>query len=88
MSDLTTTETANVLRALKFLHAQLRTWDSVAAALQFDSDAFARVRRTHIVTERLTFRVARALGVGIDDVLSGDFAPAGVCPHCAGKLPE
>jgi hypothetical protein len=88
MSDLTSTETANVLRAMKFLHARLGTWDSVAAALQMDFDAFTRVRRTRIVTERLTFRVARVLGVGIDAVLAGDYAPAGLCPHCAGKLPE
>ena len=88
MSDLTPAETENVLRAMKFLHARLRSWNSVAAALEMDSDAFARVRRTRIVTARLTFRLARVLGVGIDSILAGDFAPAGICPHCAGQLPE
>ena len=88
MSDLTPTETENVLRAMKFLHARLRNWNGVAAALEMDSDAFARVRRTRIVTARLTFRLARVLGVGIDAVLEGRFAPSGVCPHCAGQVPE
>lgn len=88
MSDLTPSETANVLQAMKYLHARLGTWGAVSAALNMDPDAFNRVRRTKIITARLTFRLARVLGTGIDPLLSGHYAPKGTCPHCTAELPE
>ena len=30
----------------------------------------------------LALRIARLVGVGVDDVLGGKYPPAGVCPHC------
>ena len=34
------------------------------------------------VSADMAFRVARAAGVPIDDVLGGKFPPPGTCPHC------
>ena len=82
-NELTPTETANVLRAVYFLRAKLGSWASVAAALEMESASVSRVRSSSIVTPSFTFRVARALGVGIDPLLAGKHAPDGVCPHCA-----
>ena len=88
MSDLTKQEQANVRRALKFLRARMGTWDSVYAALDTDSRAVRGMINGKEVTPTVTFRVARIAGVGVDAVLTGQYAPANVCPHCGNELPE
>lgn len=86
MSDLANTEQANVRRALKFLRARLGTWESVYAALDADARAVRGMTAGQEVTASIAFRIARLVGVGVDDVLSGRYAPSGICPHCGGQL--
>ncbi len=88
MSDLTKQEQDNVRRALRFLRARLGTWDAVAAALDAHPKTLELARTRGGVSASMTFRVARVAGVGVDDILSGKYAPDGVCPNCGEKLPE
>lgn len=88
MSDLTSPEQANVRRALTFLRARMGSWSSVAAALNTAPRHVLRIKAGGSVTATMAFRAARIAGVGVDDVLSGHYAPPGVCPHCGETLPE
>ena len=80
MSDLTKEEQANVRAALRFLHAQCSGWKAVAKALRAHKTGLSM--RDRAVSASLAVRVARFAGVGVDDVLTGKFPPAGTCPHC------
>lgn len=41
-----------------------------------------KVRQRHTVTPLIAFRVARFAEIGVDDLLTGKYPPAGACPHC------
>jgi hypothetical protein len=86
VSDLTTTEQANVRRALRFLRAKLGTWEGVAAALNTNWSTLKTARGKGAVSASLAFRVARVAGATIDDVVCGRYAPAGVCPYCGERI--
>lgn len=89
MSDLTKEEQANVRVALRFLRARLGGWEAVAKALRSHKAGLAMRDRT--VSASLAVRVARFVGVKVDDLLEGEFPPEGTCPHCghqAQKLSE
>jgi hypothetical protein len=89
VSDLTAKEQANVRRALKFLRARIGTWESVASALHVHWSTLKSAKDKGTVTASMAFRVARVAGATVDDVITGRYAPAGVCPHCGEKvLPE
>ena len=77
MSDLTAEEQKNVRAALRFLRARCGGWRPVAKALRYSRATLQRASGPV-----LAFRIARIAGVSVDDVLSGKFPPAGVCPHC------
>jgi hypothetical protein len=70
-------EAANVRAAARFLRARMGGWLNVARALHV---SMTTAKRTP--TPILAFRLARLVGVGVDDVLGGKYPPAGVCPHC------
>jgi hypothetical protein len=88
MSDLTTTEQANVRRAFRFLRARLGTWEAVAAALNMHWSTLKTAKGEGTVSASMAFRVARVAGAPVDDVISGRYAPDGVCPNCGTRLPE
>ena len=64
------------------------TEESVAAALNTTWKTLQRAKGTGTVSASLAFRVARVAGVSVDEVITGRYAPDGVCPHCGERLPE
>ena len=88
MSDLTPAEQANVRRAFRFLRARMGTWEAVAAALNTKWSTLKTAKGTGTVSASMAFRVARVAGVTVDEVVTGRYAPKGVCPYCSEKLPE
>ena len=82
MSDLDAKEQQHVRAALRHLHSRLGTWAVVAAGLNTTGATLACVMKKDAVTASLAFRVARLLGVMVDDLLVGKFLPPGACPNC------
>lgn len=76
MSDLTAAEVVNVRRALAFLRVRCGGAKTLAKALHAHKSSLGRPSAS------LVFRVARMAGIGVDDVLTGKYPPAGVCAHC------
>jgi len=85
-ADLTRDEQEGVRRALRGLRARYGTWALVAGALRYDRKSVRRAMAGLDVTASLAVRVARAAGVGVDDVLAGRYPATGVCPKC-GHVP-
>jgi len=87
MSDLTKAEQDNVRSALRFMRAQYGLWQIVGKTLRINPNTIADIlagRRNASVT--LALRIARDAQVGVDDVLTGAYPPAGVCPHCGQQI--
>jgi hypothetical protein len=80
VSDLTKEEQAYVRAALRFLRARCGGWKAVAKALRAHKTGLSM--RDRAVTASLAVRVARFVGVGVDDLLAGKFPPQGTCPFC------
>lgn len=80
--DLTKEEQANVRTAMAFLRARSGGWAPLAKALGFAVVTLTKVRQRHTVTPLIAFRVARFAEIGVDDLLTGKYPPAGACPHC------
>ena len=78
MSDLTKEEQANVRKALQFLRARCGGWKAVAKVLHFRRETVGRAS----ISASMAIRVARFAGVGVDELLTGKFPPAGTCPYC------
>lgn len=85
-ADLTLEEQEHVRNALAFLHVKLESWKSLGKLLHFDQTTLM-----HVVSDRravcasMAFRVARVVGVGIDDLLAGKWPEPGTCPRCGYK---
>lgn len=86
-SDLTKEEQARVRTALRFLHTRFQGWEPLAKALRVRHDSLGVVARGGAVTASLTFRVARLVSVGIEDLLTGKYPHPNACPHC-GHVPN
>jgi hypothetical protein len=83
VSDLTKEEQANVRAALVFLRARCGSWANVAKALKLGESSPGNIVSGHATAGPLVvFRIAKFAKVGVDDVLTGSFPPAGTCPHC------
>lgn len=76
MSDLTAAEVVNVKRALAFLRLRCGGVKMLAVALHTSKPSL------RAPSASLVFRVARMAGVGVDDLLTGKYPPAGTCAHC------
>ena len=76
MSDLTTEEQKNVRTAIRFIKARCDV-KPLAKALRVDRNILNAPP-----SPTTAFRVARFAGMGVDDVLTGKYLPAGACPHC------
>ena len=87
MSDLTEKEQQHVRTALLYLRRQMFGWASVAAALRYQYDTVEKVAnaRGRAATAGMAFRVARLVGVAVDDLVAGRFIP-GACQKC-GHVP-
>jgi DNA-binding XRE family transcriptional regulator len=81
--DLTADEIKNVKAALRVLRRRYETWQGAAEAL----GVRAVTLRMAVLAKRrpsvaLALRVARLVGVAVEDVLSGAWPKAGACPCC------
>lgn len=80
---LTPEERANTKRALAFLRTRAGSWRALAVAIGQPFSRMAKaVQKGRPVTARMAILVARYAKVPIEDVLSGAWPVAGVCPHC------
>lgn len=77
---LTEGERANVRRALMVLRVRLGMWKRVAESVRVGSQTFKRKR--HRPDLDLAFRVARLVGVPLEDVLRGEWPTPESCPLC------
>lgn len=85
-SDLSAQEQAHVRAALKFLRARCGGWEPVAKLLRIRRDSLVAISGRERVSASIAVRVARLAEVGIDDLLTGKYPPAGSCPYC-GHVP-
>ncbi len=81
-SDLTVEEQTHVRTALRFLRVRCGSWANVGKVLGFQKITLAHVSRGRTVSASLAVRLARVVGVTVDDVLTGHFPAPGACPHC------
>jgi hypothetical protein len=88
VSALTAQEQGHVRTALRYLHARSGTWLLVAKIVGgVKESTVSRVAQGHkAASSDVAVRVARAVKVAVDDVLSGRFPAPGACPHC-GQIP-
>lgn len=82
MSDLTAKEQANVRTAMLYLKARCGGWAKLVKVLRYKQMTMAHAVAGQPVSAALAFRVARFAGASIDDLLAGNFPPAGTCPYC------
>jgi len=84
VSDLTAKEQRAVRITLRFLRVRAGgVWAPVAKALHTKANTISKtVSGSREVTASLALRVARLLGVGVDDLLSGSHMSSRVCQHC------
>lgn len=85
-SDLTKEEQVCVRTALRFLHIRFGGWIPLGKALRLPRKSVSAMAGGRTVSARLAFRLARLVGVGIDELLLGAFPHPGACPHC-GHIP-
>lgn len=81
--DLTREEQANVRKALLFLHEKIGNWKSLSKVLHFEETTVLNVgngKRT--ITANMAFRLARLVGIGVDELLAGKYPRPGTCPRC------
>jgi hypothetical protein len=81
VSDLTAEEQKNVRAALRFLRIRIGA-DNLAKLLRAHSATVRLVIAGRAVSASIAVRTAKLAGVGVDDVLTGKYPPAGTCPHC------
>jgi hypothetical protein len=87
--DLTASEQASVRAALKFLRVRCGSWATLAKVLKIGESTVANAAAGRAAAGPLiAFRVARLAKVSVDDVLSGKFPEAGVCPHCGHRATQ
>ena len=83
MSDLTAKEQKVVRTALRFLRLRVGAWAPLAKALRYEYDSIQKVAAgKKAVTPALALRVARFVGVPMDELLAGQWLSPRVCPHC------
>jgi hypothetical protein len=82
VADLTPAEQKNVRTALRFLRSRCGGWAPLGKALRLKDTTLGNVASGRVVSPTVAFRVARLVGVTVDDVLTGRFPAPGTCPHC------
>jgi hypothetical protein len=85
-ADLTLEEQEHVRNAIILIRGQFGGWKSLGQVLHFDPPTLIHVvKERRAVTASMAFRVARIIGVGIDDLLAGKWPGEGACPRCGYK---
>jgi hypothetical protein len=81
--ELTEDERKHVKAALAFLKRRHGTWMALARAmgLKVATVVYAAGKRGG-VSAGVALRAARAAGVPMEDVLSGEWPRPGMCPYC------
>ncbi len=81
--SLTPEQIENVRTALRTMHIRFRSWEAVAEVMHTTvkgiEPVIYGVRRPTAVH---ALRAAQAVGVPVDDVLTGAYPKAGSCPMC------
>lgn len=88
MTDIDEKEQNHVRTALLHLRRRVYGWAPLGKALGFKPDTLEKVAngRGRGVSASMAVRVAKLLGVPIDDLLAGRYLP-GACPKC-GHMPD
>lgn len=82
-ADLSLEQQEHVINALYFLRVKFEGWKPVAKLLHFEEKSLADVRaQRRGVSANLAFRLAKVVGVGVDDLLAGRWPEPGSCPRC------
>lgn len=82
-NDLTLEEQEHVRNAIILVRLQFGGWKALAQVLHFDAPTLIHVaKERRAVTASMAVRLARLLGVGIDDLLAGKYPGDGACPRC------
>jgi hypothetical protein len=86
--DLTLEEQEHVRNALQFLRLKLGGWRALTKLLRFEETTLIKSGNgSRTVTASMAFRIARVVGVSVDDLVRGKFPEAGMCPRCGYKMP-
>ena len=86
--DLTREEQEHVRNALHFLRVKLGGWRYLTKLLHFEEMTLIQSGNgTRTVTASMAFRIARVVGVPVDDLIHGKFPEPGTCPRCGYKVP-
>lgn len=85
-ADLTLQEQENVRNAIIRMRLQFGGLKMLAQVLHFDHTTMIHVcKERRAVTASMAFRLARLIGVKIDDLLAGKWPEPGTCPRCGYK---
>jgi hypothetical protein len=85
--DLTLEEQEHVRNALQFLRVKLGGWRPLMKLLKFEETTLIKSGNgSRTVTASMAFRIARLVGVSVDDLVHGKFPEPGTCPRCGYKL--
>jgi hypothetical protein len=82
--DLTPEEQGNVRAAVRCLRAKYGSWETLAKLLRADRKTLWG-KTPGVMT---AFRIARVVGVPVDDVLAGRYPGPEVCRHCGHSRDE
>jgi plasmid maintenance system antidote protein VapI len=83
--DLSLAEQANVRALLQVLRVKLggNNWRNVERALPIAHSTLAEILAEHVeISTTIAFRVAKAFGLSLQEVLTGEAVPPGTCKHC------
>jgi len=83
--DLSLAEQANVRALLFVLRVKLggNNWRNVERALPISHSALAEILAERVeISTTIAFRVAKALGVSLQEAITGEAVPPGTCRHC------
>lgn len=89
--DLSLKEQANVRALLNVLRVKLggNNWRNVELALPISHSALYEILAGRAeVSTTVAFRVAKALDVSLQELLTGEAVPPGVCRHCGRSQDE
>lgn len=89
--DLSLAEQANVRALLRVLRVKLggNNWRSVERALPVSHSALAEILAERAeVSTTIAFRVAKALGVPLQEAITGAAVPPGTCRHCGMSIAD
>jgi hypothetical protein len=83
--DLSLAEQANVRALLNVLRVKLggANWRNVERVLPIAHSTLAEILAERVeISTTIAFRVAKALGVSLQEAITGAAVPPGTCRHC------